>query len=64
MENEVLKFLEVYSKTMQSQNKYVSDNTWNAYKLMLSNINELDELKDEIKELKKELKKNEQTRKS
>lgn len=64
MENEVLKFLEVYSKTMQSQNKYVSENTWNAYKLILAHINELDELKDEVKELKKEIKKHESSTKN
>lgn len=64
MENEVLKFLQVYSKTMQPQNRYVSENTWDAYKLIMEQLNEIDELKDEIKELKEKLMKHEQTRKS
>lgn len=64
MQNEILKFLEVYSKTMQTQNKYVSENAWAAYKLIISMNDEINELEDENKSLKEKLKKNEQTGKA
>lgn len=64
MQNEILKFLEVYSKTMQTQNKYVSENAWAAYKPIISMNDEINELEDENKSLKEKLKKNEQTGKA
>jgi hypothetical protein len=49
---ETLKFLEVYSKTIAPQNKYASENCWNALKLIISMRDEITELNDELKELK------------
>lgn len=50
-ENDVLKFLEIYSKTMDAENKYVSDMCWTAFKLIKSLNIELRNLESHVTHL-------------
>ena len=51
--DEVTNFLEVYSKAMAAENKYVSEMCWSAFKFIHELKTEINDLESQIEKLEK-----------